>query len=72
MTFKVVADKQYLDGFLAGLPLVGGYSVTAPTRRDAVRIASWVNKVYRERDFVRAVGTAHRYVFTSPASIERA
>lgn len=70
--FRISADIKYLDGNLSGLVIPSGYTVTMPDNQSAMRVALWIYKVRKENDFVRAVGTASRYQFTSSARIDRA
>ena len=61
MTYLIQADIEYLDGALAGIVIPAGYSVTVPDLRHAVRVSSHIQRVYFEKDFIRATGTGNRY-----------
>ena len=69
--FVVSADITYLDGSLKGLTIPAGYKVSYPCERLAVKLAGWIDKVRRENDFVRAVGSGWRYVFASKPQVLR-
>lgn len=59
--YTVTADVCYKDGFLAGLVIPDGYKTTHPDFASAQRAVSFLRRVERENDFIRAYGTGHRY-----------
>ena len=60
-TIRVTADIEYLDGTLAGMVIPAGYSVSEVDVAHAHRTVTWLKRVQRERDFVRAAVTGNRY-----------
>ena len=54
-------DAKYV---LRGL-IENGYEVNMPDYKHALRVIRWIEKTMRANDFVRAVGTAHKYRFRS-------
>ena len=61
MTYRVLADIKYIDGALAGLTIPAGYSAAVPNLQRAIVTCDWLQRVERERDFVRAAVTGNRY-----------
>ena len=61
MAYRITADIRYLDGALAGITIPSGYSVTYEDRNAADRCHTWLHRVWREADFIRACGTGNRY-----------
>lgn len=66
--FVVTADIRYLDGTLKGMEIPSGFRVTVPSLAHAIRTAKYIETTRRNNDFVRAIGTGSRYVYTSAPS----
>ena len=60
MKHIVQFDLTYFDGALAGLPICGE-TVTFPNYKTAQRHASFLQRVERENDFIRAAVTGNRF-----------
>jgi len=61
MKYRVTADIEYLDGTLAGIVIPAGFTTTDPDIHHAIRRVQWLQRVMRENDFIRAVGTGNKY-----------
>ncbi len=62
--FRVSADIRYMDGTLAGLDIPGGWSVTYPSRNQALRIARMLKCEQHSGAQIIACGTGNRYQIT--------
>jgi hypothetical protein len=67
--YEVACDIRYLDGALKGLTIPSGYRCRYPDLTSAHRCVSWVIKIRKSGDFVRAVGTGNRYEFVGEVSM---
>ena len=68
--YRITADVEYLDGFLAGLCITGGHSYTVPSQELAVSRVRELSELERTGEFIKAAVTGHRYR-VSNARVER-
>jgi len=64
---RVEADIRYLDGNLSDIEIPSGFHITVPDYSSAAGFVKWIEHTRKDNDFVRALGTGDRYIFTSPA-----
>lgn len=68
--FRVVADIQNLDGILAGLLIVDGYSLPCPDERHASKVARFLELAEKARRPIRATGTRSSYRIAGNVRVE--
>jgi hypothetical protein len=68
MIFRVTASIRHLTGVFAGLDIPGGYTVTHPTRAEALHTKRWIEK-HRTEPVHGIAG--RKYVFTSEPVITK-